>query len=122
MGRRHAGARGTVLVVEDDERIRETLTELLEIEGYAVSAAANGQEALDRLEHGRPDLILLDMLMPTMDGAEFLAAMRHDDALASIPVTVLSASRYDPALHDAPCLRKPVDLDELLDHVRRYCG
>jgi CheY-like chemotaxis protein len=110
------------MVVEDDDRIRETLRDLLQIEGYEVSTAANGREALDQLSIAQPDLILLDMLMPTMDGAEFLAAMRRDRELAGIPVTVLSASRIEPCVAMAPCLRKPFDLDDLLAHVRRYCG
>src|SRR5919206_1695644 len=83
--------RGEVLVVEDDFAIRETLRELLEDEGYRVAWAANGKEALARLHERAPRVILLDLMMPVMDGWEFRVAQQRDPALASIPVVVISA-------------------------------
>lgn len=120
-----------VLVVEDDEDVRETLAIALEIEGYAVETAAHGKEALDRLHEmvnrggdERPCLILLDLMMPVMSGAELLSLLRSDPAFATIPVVVVSAWDREAAkvAPDAQGLvRKPVDLTELLACVEEYC-
>lgn len=111
--------------MEDDEDIRESLRDLLESEGYAVSTAANGQEALARLTAPeRPCLILLDMMMPVMSGAEFLTVLREDQALAPIPVIVVSAWPKEAAKSGADIqgfVQKPVDLDRLLAFIRQYC-
>ncbi len=117
--------RGDVMVVEDDYAIRETLRELLEEEGYRVTQASNGAEALARLRTmGPPRLILLDLMMPVMDGWEFRRAIRGDERLAEIPVIVLSA---DHALEQKIAtlavqgyLPKPFELDALLRTVERY--
>ena len=118
--------KGEVLVVEDDFAIRETLRELLEDEGYDVSWASNGQEALHVLSRRAPRVILLDLMMPVMDGWEFRHAQRQDPALASIPVVVISA---DHALEHKVAamavdgwLAKPFELDALLTTLRRYAA
>ncbi len=119
-----AGAR--VLVVEDDESTRTMLRRLLVGEGCLVSEAANGRLALDRLSDGRPDLILLDLMMPEMDGFEFLTEMRGMDDYAGIPVVVITAadlSEQDRARLNGgveQILRKTAfNRDDLLDEVRR---
>src|SRR5437879_6509382 len=82
----------TILVVEDDTATRDALSLILEAEGFGVMGAANGQEALDQLRGSRrPDLILLDLMMPVMDGWQFRRAQAQDPALSAIPVVVLSA-------------------------------
>ena len=86
------GGRRCVLVVDDDETIREFVATLLDCEGYRVRTAADGREALDALEAWRPDLIVLDMLMPVMDGAAFLRAQQADPRHRDIPVIMMSAS------------------------------
>jgi CheY-like chemotaxis protein len=114
-----------VMVVEDDFAIRETLRELLEEQGYVVVWAANGREALTRLQGGRPPrVILLDLMMPVMDGWEFRTAQQRDPKLARIPVVVISA---DHALAEKVAqmavdgyLAKPFELDALLAAVDRY--
>lgn len=118
---------GYILVVDDDEAIREALAEVLEDEGYQVRSAANGREALRLLRSAAaaPAVILLDLMMPVMSGWDFREAQRQDAALASIPVVVLSADR-DVAAKAASVqaqgyLPKPVSLDTLLDTVSRYC-
>jgi CheY-like chemotaxis protein len=115
-----------VLIVEDNIDTRDALAFILRHEGYRVSTAANGQEALDRLRDGaRPDVILLDLLMPTMDGWEFSNQLAQDPALASIPVVVVSGvgdvDEKVGSLHPAACLPKTADLATLLDTVRRHC-
>lgn len=109
-------------MVEDDEAIRESLSELLESEGYRVVVARNGRQALDWLTSTSepPAVVLLDLMMPVMSGLELLEVIRGlpDAALRELPVIVLTASRERP---EAPFviahLRKPIDVDELLDAI-----
>jgi len=118
--------RHTILVVEDDPDITESLCDVLRSEGYEVATASNGKEALDRLrEIDRPSLILLDLMMPVMSGGEFLAALRQIDALASIPVVIVSAWTKESAQVRAQSqgfVRKPISIDALLDATQRLCA
>ncbi len=115
-----------VLVVEDDIALRETMAEVLLDAGYAVSSAGDGQEALREADAHHPDLILLDLMMPTMNGWQFRAAQRGLPALAGVPVIVMSAcSELDgePALGEVAALfPKPFDIGALLDGIRRHAG
>jgi signal transduction histidine kinase/CheY-like chemotaxis protein len=79
------------LIVEDDPASREMLVRLLEKTGLRPHEAENGEVALTKLAEIRPGIVLLDLMMPVMDGFEFLAVMRQDDAMANIPVVVLTA-------------------------------
>jgi len=81
-----------VLVVEDDLSAREMMRRLLIGEGWAVSVAINGREALERLTTEQPNLILLDLMMPEMDGFEFLVEFRKDPKSATTPVIVVTAA------------------------------
>ena len=115
-----------VLVVEDDPDIRATLCEALEDNGYSPVGASNGAEALEYLRggHERPCLILLDLMMPVMDGQTFREEQRADSTLASIPVVVVSAYRdLEKYARDlaTECLPKPVRLDTLLQTARKHC-
>jgi CheY-like chemotaxis protein len=115
-----------VLLVDNDFLTREAVTLTLAGEGYMVATAADGREALEWLRHhGRPDLILLDLAMPGMDGAAFRQEQKRDEALAAVPVLILSAvgdaPRQAAALGAAGCLQKPVDTAQLLDAVRKCC-
>jgi signal transduction histidine kinase/DNA-binding response OmpR family regulator len=85
-----------VLVVEDDADMRDILRRLLEKAGWAVVEAVNGREALVRLTEDRPHLILLDLLMPEMDGFTFVEVLRQQDAWRSIPVVVVTAKNLTP--------------------------
>ncbi len=80
-----------VLLVEDDDATREMMRAMLEKEGWAVTEATNGREALERVAQNRPNLILLDLMMPEMDGFEFAATLRRRAEWSSIPVVVLTA-------------------------------
>jgi len=80
-----------VLVVEDDAGLREMMRRTLEIEGWAMIEAANGRVALERLIEQRPELILLDLLMPEMDGFQFLEEVRKHEEWRSIPIVVVTA-------------------------------
>ena len=79
------------LVVEDDERIRSLFEDCLATLGYQVTTASGGHEALTRAQIDKPDLVLLDIMMPQMDGWEVLKLLRVDDDTRRIPVAMLSA-------------------------------
>ena len=113
--------RRRIMVVEDDAHIREAIAEALDEEGFEVVEAANGREALDKLHHEPAALVLLDLMMPVMDGWQFREAQLHDEKLADIPVVVLSAA-VDPAVPAERHFAKPCDLDDLLDTVREFTG
>ena len=81
----------SVLLVEDDPATREVMARTLEKAGWSVTGAGNGREALDRLVQGNPQLILLDLMMPVMDGFDFLLEMRANPEWQDIPVIVLTA-------------------------------
>lgn len=81
----------TVLVVDDEFGVAEVLQSILEDEGYRVATAINGKQALVRLGELTPDLILLDYMMPIMDGTQTLAAIRQDAAFKHIPVILMSS-------------------------------
>lgn len=114
--------KNTVLIVDDEADIRDMLAVLLEEEGYQAAGAANGLEALNYLRQHRPlpCLVLLDLMMPVMDGSEFRRRQRADPALESIPVVVLTADGRPPSLDAAGYLIKPVRLRDLLDAVERH--
>lgn len=111
----------TVLVAEDDEDNRFIMKMLLEMRGYRVVTAANGHEAIAHAEHERPDLILMDLRMPVLNGLATTRQLRQhtDSRLRQLPVIALSA--YDPAQHRAVAIAagcndyvtKPIDYDRL---------
>ena len=118
--------RKSVLIVEDDIAVRDALAFVLQHEGYETRTAASGAEALEQLRRVKPDLILLDLLLPTMDGRELRQKLLQDPELAAVPVVVVSAiadlKEEMEALNVAGYLPKTADLASLLDIVRRHCG
>jgi CheY-like chemotaxis protein len=116
-----------ILVVEDDDAIRGLVSDVLRDDGYLVREARNGIEALEQVRGGPPDLIVLDLMMPIMDGWTFVEECRSRNYCEGVPIVVTSAS------HDLPktaerlraygvrtCLAKPFDVDGLLALVERY--
>jgi CheY-like chemotaxis protein len=111
-----------ILVVEDDVDIRECLLEILADAGYEVSAAGHGAEALALLERGmRPCLMVIDLLMPVMDGVELIERMRRDTRFESIPVLVLSAASAIAPPPGTRMLRKPPKYETLMGEIQRAC-
>lgn len=110
-----------ILLVEDDNSIRELLTEILEDEGYNVSASANGSEGLRYLERNIPDLIIMDIMMPIMDGFTFRKELLKNSHLKAIPVLVMSAQTQGVERLQAHGLfnfiNKPIELTQLLETV-----
>jgi CheY-like chemotaxis protein len=108
-----------LLIVDDELAIVEALQDILSVEGYDVVTAFNGAEGLQRMTVARPDLVLLDLMMPVMDGREMLRRMREDAALRDVPVVVMSAGRIsdEERRSSARFLAKPFELDLLLDTI-----
>ena len=114
----------SILIVDDDSDIRDILAEVLQHEGYNVLKARNGEEGLKFLESNAPSLILLDLMMPVMDGWTFKEIIDSQAATSKIPVVVLSASgKSDPAqrLGSHQRLSKPINIDTLIDVVKKTC-
>lgn len=115
--------RRRVLVVEDDAALRSLVATLLVDEGYEVRPVQNGREALDMLQDWQADAIVLDLMMPVMDGWAFRAAQRELPAdLSAIPIIVLSSAREARSqavtLGAAAAIQKPFDLNDLIATVR----
>jgi CheY-like chemotaxis protein len=114
-----------VLLVEDDPEIRALIQEALNFEGFSVHAEPNGQSALDYLAQAisAPELILLDLMMPVMDGWQFLEAKEKSEKISNIPVLVVTAASAElPPTHQTQgILKKPIDLNLLLQMVQRFC-
>ena len=113
----------TVLIVEDEKELREMLREALELNGYAVVTAAEGQaalEAIEAIEH--LCLVLLDLLMPGMNGWDFYKEMRARAKYAKVPVIVHSSAPAGAPQGATRVLAKPVELTRLLEVVREYCA
>jgi CheY-like chemotaxis protein len=118
---RRTAAAPRVLVVDDEEGIRRLLLEILEDEGYEARGARDGLAALELLDSWTPDLILLDLSMPRMDGWEFLEARRQKGLAPDVPVIVLSASRHiDHRLQaEHTVLPKPFEVERFLTTVQQ---
>jgi len=117
--------RGTVLVVEDDLDIREVMRMVLEASGYQVFEAGDGAEALVVARAHRPGAILLDLMMPGMDGFQFRELQLQDPEIAAIPVVIVSGGGAVPQkaaeLGAAGYLVKPTDVQSLLAVMRDLC-
>lgn len=118
----------SILIVDDDFAIRDSLSQLLEGEGFSVTAVSDGQEALSYLFQSSeyPCLILLDLMMPGINGWEFRRQQKQNPAFASIPVAIISADRNLKAqattLEAQGYIDKPIDVDALFQIVGRYCA
>lgn len=113
----------TVLVVEDEKELREMMREVLELNGYNVVTAVEGQgalEAIERVEH--LCLVLLDLLMPGMNGWDFLKEMRARSEYAAVPVIVHASAPTGDLQGATRVLRKPLEAERLLDLVREFCA
>ena len=112
---------GRVLVIDDEPMVRETLGQVLAEEGYLVDLAIDGESALDRVRAARPDAILLDLMMPGMNGRQFLQALRNQPDYASVPVLIMTAVHglnvNLATLGASEVVEKPFDIDELLNKV-----
>ncbi len=119
---------GRVLVVDDDDVIRQLITVNLELEGFEVHTAVDGQDCLDKVKDVRPDVITLDIMMPRVNGWEAAGRLRDDPDTAGIKVVLLSARAQEADLQRGTLigvdayLTKPFDPDELIEVVRELAG
>jgi CheY-like chemotaxis protein len=115
-----------VLLVDDDDDFREMLRYCLAGESFEVETAVDGLDALRKLDGPAPNVVLLDLRMPRMNGLELIGAMKRQPALAAIPVIILTgdlgAAREALAAGAAGHLRKPFDLNEVVAAVLRHAA
>ncbi len=115
-----------ILVIDDEKQLRRLLADALELEGFFVTTAADGREALASIDRLRPDAIILDLMMPVMNGWDFLAACRTKPSCRDVPIIVTSAHpRLDelrPSLGVSASFAKPYDLDMLIASILRLIG
>lgn len=117
-----------ILVVDDEPQLRTALKIRLEVEGYNVILASNGKECLELARRDKPDLIVLDLMMPVMDGYTALKRLKSEPELSRIPVIVLSIKEkikmeglFIPDMAEE-YIEKPFESEELLSKVRYILG
>jgi excisionase family DNA binding protein len=114
-----------VLIVDDDERVREYVRVNLEMEGYAVREAGSAEEGLGVLEEVSPDLILLDVMMPEVDGWEMLRRVQERHGVGAIPVVMFSGKVNEQSAQEATArgaqgfVGKPFDPQQLIEHAKQ---
>lgn len=115
-----------ILVVEDEDLIRNLLEKKLQMEGYEISVAANGIEGLEKIKDIKPDLILLDIVMPQKGGFEVLTEMQKDEDLKNIPVIIISNSGQPVEIDKAKelgvrdwLIKTEFDPQEVLEKVKK---
>ncbi len=120
----------TILIVDDEYALVETLTDLLQDEGFRVVTAANGKDGLERARAERPELVLTDLMMPISDGRELIRSIQADEEIAETPIILMSSSPKSIALVDggtAPLritafLRKPFHWTKLKEAIEAVVG
>jgi excisionase family DNA binding protein len=121
-GRTHEGP--LVLLVDDDDGVRELVRVALELEGYTIREAASAEEGMRAIEERTPDLVLLDVMMPHVDGWEMLRRIQERDDAGAIPVVMFSGTVDEEAQRQAASsgvrgfLGKPFDLQQLVDQTK----
>src|SRR5688500_15314858 len=108
------------LIIDDDESERATLAGAFNLAGFDVAVAANGEDGLELLRTHGADLVILDLVMPVLDGYSFLDAVTSDPELSDVPVMVVSAADYDARLmRSVAYVKKPCRLTDLVERARR---
>jgi len=108
-----------VLVIDDEQSIRMLMVAILEDEGHTVIEAADGYQGLELLAQERPDLVILDIMMPGIDGTETFRRIRDSSDFDDVPVIMVSAGSYQAPEAAAAFIRKPFNLTDLLNTLDR---
>ncbi len=115
-----------IMIVDDEESLRELITAILTPEGYEVIAASSGQECLDMLNKEKPDLILMDMMMPGMSGRETTERIRKNPSTKNIKLAFLTVARFSETgketlqgLNVLDYITKPFDNDDLVKRIKK---
>ncbi len=117
-----------ILVIEDDPSVRTLLQKSLASRGYAVESVTDGLEGLTKLEKSRPDLMIVDIMMPRLDGMTFVKAIKGNDKTSPIPVIFLTAKNDPKTMIEGInvgarfYITKPFQLDELIAKVEKALG
>ena len=114
-----------ILVVDDDPKVIFLMSEFLGGRGYAVISALNGEEALETTRRSKPDLILLDVQMPKLDGDEVYMTLKGDANTKNIPILMLTGLRSEKEIienKEENIFAKPVNLEELLKKIKEILG
>ena len=115
-----------VLVVEDESYLCELLSDVIESEGHTARKASNGLEALERMKERKPQLVLLDLMMPIMDGWEFMEALRANPQWDGVPIVIITAiydvKRTQEETGARAVITKPFDIDQITEIVRLYAN
>jgi DNA-binding response OmpR family regulator len=117
-----------ILVVDDETELLKALSIRLETSGYEVITASDGQEGLEKAKSLNPDLIVLDILMPKMDGYEVCRMLKFDEKYKSIPVIMLTAKTQDidkamgKKVGANDYITKPFETQDLIDKIKKYLG
>jgi DNA-binding response OmpR family regulator len=117
--------KNVILIVDDDPKSRKLLNTILKVEGYTTIEAINGKQGFELAKAQKPSLILMDIMMPVMDGLTALSLLRNDKATSAIPVTMLTSVGHELNrilsidLGAVEYITKPVDRIELLNTIRR---
>ncbi len=116
----------TILIVDDDKGLQDTLSEILEAEGYEPVIAGDGLEALEKLDELRPAVILLDLAMPRMDGQSLIQELAQQGRRAMIPIVVITADgrakQKAAAVGADGYVEKPFRIPTLLAEIERHSG
>ena len=121
-------SRKKILIVDDEEGIREVLSASLEHRDYDILTAVDGQDGLEQAQQNIPDLILLDVVMPKLDGWQVMQILQQDEKTRDIPIVIVSAKSETESIFRSKEHRavdhfiKPVNLHELRAFVHRYVG
>lgn len=113
-----------ILVVDDEKDVRDFLGDLLKDQGYSVRIAADGVEALELMKQEKPDLILLDLMMPRETGTDLYRKIHRKKEFEEVPVIVISGlpGRYVAVSKSVPVFDKPIDEEGLLEEIRNTIG
>lgn len=120
--------RRKILVVDDEQDIIQTLRMFLELEGYEVATAMDGEDALNMVHLLSPDLVVLDMMLPIMNGDELVSIVKNDEKLKDIPVILITAfaqKRNEEMMSNAGVdfyMKKPFELDQLNNKIKELLG
>lgn len=122
-------AKKTIMVVDDEESLRELLSAILSEEDYDVITAVDGKDCLNKLKESKPDLVLLDMMMPGISGREVCEKIRNDPKTKSLKVAFLTVAKFSESgkevlkkMNVSDYITKPFDNDNLIKRIKKIIG
>lgn len=111
-----------IIIIDDEVDIGESLATVLETEGYEAHAYANGYVAIEKMKIKKPDLVIVDVMMPKPKGVEVVRLLKEDQVLKNVPIMMMSASKEPEPLSEEKWdvfVRKPFEMEELLESIQK---